>query len=254
MSLKCLKPTRGESFLIDIHTGGEDNIFPHHECEIAQTEAATGNKFVGYWLHKRRVNFGDEKMSKSLGNFLTLSDIEAEGFSPLDLRYFFLSSHYRSHTQFTWKGMEDAKKARLKIANWIEGIDSMASESQNPDFESKIKDLIKDFEDAMNDDLNTPKAIAVIFEVISSSKNGISKTSMDGLCKFIEIINKTFACFDPEVKAEIEIPEEIKKLVKEREDVRASGDYAASDEIRDELKKMGYMVEDLPEGPRVRSL
>ena len=252
MSLKCLNPTRGESFLIDIHTGGEDNIFPHHECEIAQTEAATGSKFVGYWLHKRRVNFGDEKMSKSLGNVLSLSDIEAEGFSPLDLRYFFLSSHYRSHTQFTWKGMEDAKKARSKIAAWIEGMDSLASASEIPGFEDKLSGLIKDFEDAIDDDLNTPKAIASVFEVITLCKSGVPDSVTGDIKKFAETLDKTFACFEPE--KEIEIPEEIKKLVEEREDVRASGDYAKSDEIRDELKKRGYMVEDLPEGPRIRGL
>src|SRR3989344_1675043 len=103
---------------IDIHTGGEDNIFPHHECEIAQSECAYGKPFVRIWMHKRRVNFANEKMSKSLGNILSLSDIDGAGFSPLDLKYFFLSSHYMSHTQFTWKGLEDAKKARLKIIEW----------------------------------------------------------------------------------------------------------------------------------------
>ncbi|MBI2117965.1 hypothetical protein HYT95_03630, partial [Candidatus Peregrinibacteria bacterium] len=117
---------------IDIHTGGEDNIFPHHECEIAQSESVTGKKpFVRLWLHKRRIDMGAIKMSKSLGNVLSLDDIRERGFDPMDLRYYLLSVHYRTHLKFRWKGMEDARKARRAIVEWMEEIRNK-SEARNP--------------------------------------------------------------------------------------------------------------------------
>ncbi len=118
---------------LDLHTGGEDNIFPHHECEIAQSESAFKQPFVGLWLHKRRIDLAGEKMSKSLGNVLSIPDVVAKGYSPLDIRYYFLSVHYRTNLKFAWKGMDDAKSARRSITDWIarEGIGELAGSKNN---------------------------------------------------------------------------------------------------------------------------
>ena len=236
---------------IDIHTGGEDNIFPHHECEIAQSEGATGRPFVRFWIHKRRVNFADPsagsgqavKMSKSLGNVLSLSDIEERGFSPLDLRYLFLSGHYRSHTQFTWKGMEDAAKARARIIEWM-GEVKTASESQKNDI---LESGIAAFEEAMNDDLNAPAALAAIFDLMGKSRS--EKFLGDPRLKdFCVTLEKVFGCF---VSDKFEVPGEILKLVQERDDARKAGDFARSDAVRMDLEKRGYLVKDTPAGPKI---
>ncbi len=239
--------------LIDIHTGGEDNIFPHHECEIAQSEAAFGHPFVKYWLHKRRVNFANEKMSKSLGNVLSLSDIEERGFSALDLRFFFLSSHYRSHTNFSWKGLEDARKARLRVSEWVGEVGGTAVLDVRKESEEseESEEFTQRFTQAMNDDLNTPEALAVVFEVMAWSRQQDNKTTGqqdNSLRDFCEMLEQTFGCFASE---SFEVPDEVTKLAEEREEARRAGDYARSDELRDAVKERGFVIEDLPEGPRV---
>ena len=236
---------------IDIHTGGEDNIFPHHECEIAQSEGANGKQFVRYWIHKRRVNFASEKMSKSLGNVLTLPEIVEKGFHPLDLRYFLLSGHYRSHTQFTWKGLEDARKARLKILEWMDGGTGgaalRAAQSQSVENQEAIeaKAFVERFRAAMNDDLNTPEALAVIFEAMTWSR-GVGVTP--ALQEFISVVQKTFGCFESEV---VTVPDEVQKLAQEREKARASGEYEKSDALRKDILERGFVLEDHKDGPKI---
>ncbi len=249
---------------IDIHTGGEDNIFPHHECEIAQSECASGKPFVRYWLHKRRVNFGDpstnsgrvEKMSKSLGNVLSLPDIIERGFSALDLRYLFLSSHYRSHTQFTWKGLEDARKARLKVVEWVEDIAVETPKRASPSEESAsekvggIKEYVQRFVNAMNDDLNTPEALSIVFDAMAWSRNQseLSDEESAEISEFVSMLENTFGCFGSE---SFDIPDEIVKIAEEREKARRAGDYQKSDKLRDEAKSKGFIIEDLPDGQKV---
>ena len=228
---------------IDIHTGGEDNIFPHHECEIAQSECAYGKPFVRIWMHKRRVNFANEKMSKSLGNILSLSDIDGAGFSPLDLKYFFLSSHYRSHTQFTWKGLEDAKKARLKIIEWCEELQK-ASPSQKL---SGLGESVDAFEAAMNDDLNTPAAIAVIFDLMARSRRE-SALGEPVLKTFCENLEHIFGCFESPHSI---IPDDVLTFAEEREKARKERDFARADQLRKQIEGRGFVLEDLPDGPRV---
>jgi len=242
---------------IDIHTGGEDNIFPHHECEIAQSECASSAPFVRYWMHKRRVNFANEKMSKSLGNVLSLDDIKERGFSPLDLRFFFLSTHYRSHTQFTWKGLEDAKKSRLKISEWIANKpwnELLGTSKERGESLLELRNMIQDWNDrfilAMNDDLNAPAAIAVIFEAISGSRlrGHWSVECQELLSNFMRMLEASFACFSIE---SFSVPVEIQNLAHQREQYRLAGDYAQSDALRAELLKRGFVIEDTVSGPKV---
>jgi len=227
---------------IDIHTGGEDNIFPHHECEVAQSECASGKQFVRLWLHKRRIDMGAEKMSKSLGNVLSISDIKDMGYDPLDLRYYFLSVHYRTPLKFIEKGMDDAKKARRKIMDWMKEIDDV-EEGKDAEDSEDISTFIQTFTDAMNSDLNTPAALAAVFDCIAWSRNqNVSAIDTDPLKKFIVMIQDTFGCFD--AQAEEVVPPEVLELVEQRKAARESKDFAASDSLRDQIKDLGYEVRD----------
>ncbi len=236
---------------IDLHTGGEDNIFPHHECEIAQSEAATGKQFVRLWLHKRRIDLGDAKMSKSLGNILTIPDIIEKGYSPLDLRYYLLSVHYRTNLKFAWKGMDDARKARTKIVEWM----AQCASSTRSDAEeaNDAKDFIEQFADAMNADLNTPQALAAIFECMAWSRNqkSWSANNLQSLFSFIEQVKKTFGCFDSG-PGPTSVPEDVQRLVDERDVARKKKDFAESDRLRDAIKERGFEVKDTSQGQSIR--
>lgn len=236
---------------IDLHTGGEDNIFPHHECEIAQSEASTGKQFVRFWLHKRRIDLGEAKMSKSLGNVLTVPDIVAKGYSPLDLRYYLLSVHYRTNLKFAWKGIDDARKARTKIVEWIDEIKKMSAK-EGTDHLKEIAVFIDDFTAALNADLNTPAALAKIFDVMSWSRNqSLSKSSLSVLQLFTTQIEKTFGCFKPGPEPE-PVPANVQQLVDQRKAARDGKDFKESDRLRDAIKDAGFDVKDSATGQSVR--
>lgn len=253
MSMKNLGDT------LDIHTGGVDLIFPHHENEIAQSEAYSDKKFVNFWLHNEHLLINGQKMSKSLGNFYTLRDLLNKGYDWRALRYFLLSSHYKQKTNLTPEVLDSAK-------NTIERLQSFAKEmieKSQIKFQSKnsksIKDLLskteKYFEEAMNDDLNTPKALSVIFDFISQV-NKLKSVDGQSARKILTIINK----FDKVLglnltKIEkIEISSQIQNLVKEREQRRKEGNWKSADEIRQKIKDLGYWVEDTKKGPKIQKL
>ncbi len=234
MSIKYL----GESF--DIHTGGEDNIFPHHESEIAQSEAATGKKFVNYWFHPRFLKIEGEKMSKSLKNFYTLADIEKRGISPLALRYLFLTGHYRSQFNFTWDGLNAAQSALYKL---YENTSLLKTSSGKVDKNYKAK-----FLQALNDDLNMPKAISIVWQLIKDKKineGDKRKTLLD----FDKVLGLNLA----KIKKVI-IPPRVKKLIAQRETFRKRQNWKAADEVRIEIQKLGYRLEDTKEGPRITAI
>ncbi len=240
---------------IDIHTGGEDNIFPHHECEIAQSECSGEHPFSRFWLHKRRIEIAPEKdaeegvkMSKSLGNILTVSDIMSRGYDSLDLRYFLLSAHYRTRLKFSWKSMDDAKKARKKIMEWIGETEKWtAMDAQDSDVDS----WKKKFSDAMDDDLNTSAALASIFDAMSWSRNisAWNQKSLASLQDFIQTIRHTFGCFDS--VAEESIPADVQELVTQRAQARADKNFSLSDELRDKIFERGFVVKDTGDGQKV---
>lgn len=248
---------------IDLHTGGEDNIFPHHECEIAQSECVTGvHPFVKHWLHKRRIDLEGEKMSKSIGNVLTLSDISEHGFSPLDLRYLFLSVHYRTNLKFSWKGIEDAKKARVKIVEWMTDLTKDSEDSKDskdskehecdPVQHQELAALYAEFRAAMDSDLNTSGALAAVFDLMAWSRKqeSLCEDTKANLKIIIAIIRHTFGCFDAEEHAAI--PSDILALAAERDAARAAKDFAASDRLRADLEARGYIVRDTSEGTEVK--
>ncbi len=228
---------------IDIHTGGEDNIFPHHECEIAQSEAATGkHPFVGMWLHRRRIQMGEEKMSKSIGNVLSIPDIVAMGYSPLDLRYYLLSVHYRTQLKFSEKGLDDAHKARRKILEWMQEIGSAKPKKQDVPHQ-------KIFDDAMNSDLNTPGALAAVFDCMTWSRN---EDALGACHNFAKRIRETFGCFEPD--AEQGIPADVQSLLSEYQEARVAKDFATSDRLRTEIRTHGYEVRDDASGSTLKKL
>ncbi|PIR53597.1 cysteine--tRNA ligase [Candidatus Peregrinibacteria bacterium CG10_big_fil_rev_8_21_14_0_10_49_10] len=234
---------------IDIHTGGEDNIFPHHECEIAQSECSGPAPFVRLWIHKRRIDMGSQKMSKSLGNVLSLSDIQEMGYSPLDLRYYFLSVHYRTQLKFTEKGLEDAKKARRKIMEWMSAIDSTVPVSSSSGH--AISESIQHFNDAMNADLNTPAALAEVFAAMNLYYQNMQLDTdcLTSYLEFIKIIRQTFGCFYPEEVQDI--PAEIQVLLEQRETARKDKNFEEADRLREELEQQGFEVRDTDKGQKL---
>ncbi len=220
---------------IDIHTGGVDLIFPHHENEIAQSEAKTGRKpFVKYWVHGAHMLVEGEKMSKSLNNFYTLSDIEKKGFDPLALRYLFLQTHYRQEMNFTWEALEAAQNALNKLRREISGFD-------NPRI--GCAELENDFQTAVNDDLNMPQALAVVWQVVNSDNPTSAKS--ESIFKFDEILGLSLKDSGKILKfREKEMPDDIKKLLIKRDILRKEKNYAEADKIREKVIKMGYRVED----------
>ncbi len=246
---------------IDIHTGGEDNIFPHHECEIAQSESVTGKQFVKLWLHKRRIQMGEKSMSKSLGNVLTIPDMIAKGYSPMDVRYYFLSVHYRTQLKFSEEGLEGAKKERTRIVEWFTDIRRRASNAQLSYEELAASnascEALEKFKEAMDDDLNTSNARAVIFEGMTNyfkytdTGGELNHQQLKELATFAELVSKTFGCFDIDDES---IPEDVQALIDERAAARNAKDFAASDRLREAIFSKGYEVKDVKEGQRIRKL
>lgn len=242
---------------IDIHTGGEDNIFPHHEAEIAQTECFTGQKYVRFWLHGRHLLMNGEKMSKSKGNLYKLEDITEKGFSAMDLRLLFLSSHYHSQMDFSWEALTQARKNLQRINDFVLNLEIIASRSTTFENDGIVLENYKDrFEEAMNDDLNTPLALSVLYELITTINFGISKDEYDSedARKILALWKKMNSVFGFILQGQAEIPQEIKDLVEQRENARKQKDFSRSDEIRALIEKHGFTVEDTNEGPKVKTV
>src|SRR5258708_863535 len=228
----------GEQF--DIHTGGEDHLPIHHPNEIAQSEAATGkHPFVKYWIHYSHLTVDGVKMSKSLGNFYTVKDIIKKGFYPIALRYFYLGAHYKKHLNFTFEALEEAQNALNKLRTQVQALKSQDERNVlSPEKEGKIEEYRNQFLDAVGDDLNTPEALAVVWGVLKS--NIPSPDKYDLIMSFDEVLGLDLAV----VNAKKETPEKIKKLLKQREQLRKENKFEEADAIRDELTKMGYTVTD----------
>ena len=236
---------------LDIHTGGEDNIFPHHEAEIAQTECATGKKFVNFWVHTRHLLVEGEKMSKSKGNFYKLQDIIDKGFDPMHLRLFYLSSHYRKQADFSWKDLEQAKANFERIAEWLGKLKAISTSTDSTPIAS---DIIEKFNSAMNDDLNTPLALSVLYDLITETNKQIAENDLSAIeaRQIIGIFEKMNRVLGLRFKEEIKIPKEVKKMADERLEARKSKDFQKSDELRKEIEKLGYTIEDLDDSYKLK--
>ena len=254
MSMKHLGET------IDIHAGGEDLIFPHHENEIAQSEAATGKPFVRYWLHAKHLLVDGEKMSKSKGNFYTLRDLISKGYDPMAIRYALLSVHYRQQLNFTLDGLKASKEALKRIRDFWHERSQAAPDSKtkgNGKALAVLQETKNQFEEAMQDDLNAPRALGIIFtfikEVNTIPKHEIGTEDNKKINDFIKELDEIFGVFG-EFMSEQHIPKEVKQLVQDREAARRKRDFKQADELRARVKSLGYIIEDTGKTVQVKKL
>ena len=234
---------------LDIHTGGEDHIFPHHENEIAQSEGATGKTFCNFWLHARFLLVDGQKMSKSKKNFYALKDILKKDYSPMDFRLFSLSSHYRSQANFTWEALDQAKVNLNRISDWLREMNRVLNDDMSMAGANEFKSdkYQKRFEDAMDDDLNTPLALSVLYELITETNKLVSQSEFGQIDakNILALWEKTNKVFGLVISKEEKIPEEIIRLAEERKKARENKDFGKSDELRDKISDLGYVIEDL---------
>ncbi len=231
---------------IDIHTGGEDNIFPHHEDEIAQSEGATGKKFVNYWVHGRHLLVDGEKMSKSKGNFYKISDIEKKGLNPIAFRYLCLTTHFQSPLNFTWKSLTSSQKALDRLYDFMRFPRSRGGSTSS----AKLNFYKGEFRDALENNLDTSRALSIVWEMIHSRE--ISYTDKKAaLLEFDKVLGLGLNKIE---KERIEIPQEVEKLVEEREKARKNKDWNFADKLREEIEERGFIVEDTKEGTILKSI
>lgn len=257
MSMKYL----GETF--DVHTGGIDHISIHHTNEIAQSEAATGKQFVRYWFHSEFLLIDNGKMSKSLGNYFTLEDVVAKRFSPASLRYFMLQAHYRSKLNFTWAALEGAQNALNKLYDAVRELKNVtlslpASPNRGESKSSSNEDAEEDgsteltmtnlfeqrFQESLEDDLNTPQALAVVWELVKSNLSSSEKLA--SLLEFDRVLGLGLNSV-----TQIEIPDYIQELLDRRAEARTQKDFKTSDELRTQIEHEGYHVEDTQQGQHI---
>ena len=241
---------------IDIHAGGEDLIFPHHENEIAQSECCNGKIFARYWLHNAFLNIDNRKMSKSLGNFFTVREI-CEKYDPQVLRFFMLSAHYRSPLNFSADIMESSKNALERILTAAEKLRDLGNGGRPEELTAEereklesMKEYRKKFEEAMDDDLNTADAIAAVFELVKFANTEVGEGSskafagalLEELTSLADILGFTLE------KKEESLDEEVERLIAERQAARKAKNFARADEIRAELLAKNIVLEDTREG------
>ncbi|HUD18986.1 MAG TPA: cysteine--tRNA ligase [Patescibacteria group bacterium] len=232
---------------IDIHTGGADLIPIHNTNEIAQSEAASGKSpFVRYWVHGQFIMVDGAKMAKSKGNFYRLADIESKGYDPLDLRYLYLTAHYRAFLNFTWTALDASKNARHELISAVAALrsESFASKDQTP----LRQEFVQKFKETLEDNLNIPRALAVVWEVIRAQSLS-PKERYDLLISFDGVLGLDLASAKSE---EVAVPKEISDLLAKREALRKEKRFADADAVRREIEDKGYVIEDTPQGIRVK--
>lgn len=229
---------------IDIHTGGVDNIFPHHENEIAQSEGATGKHFVKYWMHNEWVLVDQKKMAKSEKNFYVLKDLTDKGVNPLAYRFWLLMANYRTRVNFVWEALEGAETALKRLYNLYLGL-GPSSPASKEDVGKVNKAYQNKFKIFLEDDLETPRALTLLWDIFKDE----TISNADKKATVLDF-DKVFGLGFADLKTE-EIPKEVQSLVQEREEARKNKDFKKSDELRKKINSLGYEVKDLTEGQKV---
>ena len=244
MSMKYL----GETF--DLHTGGIDNLFPHHENEIAQAEAATGKPFVNTWMHCAHLKVNGEKMSKSAGNFFTLRDLVEKGYTGREIRYVLINAHYRTGLNFAFSALDDARKSLARIDECVGRVEAAAkggpAGGEPPEFAAKC---LADFTAAVNDDLNLPSAFAALFDLVRQTNSHLAEVDNPAaLLSVFRRMDEVLGVVFFGKAAEATVPPEVQALVDARAAARAAKDWAESDRLRAEIAAAGWVVKDSREG------
>ena len=249
MSMKFL----GKSF--DIHTGGVDLIFPHNENEIAQSEASTQTKFVGYWVHAEHLVVDGKKMSKSLGNFYTLREMLKEGHDPLSIRFLLLSSHYRVQLNFTFDGLKQANESVNRLQDFLRRLrDCQATDGYSDDLGNSTKTFEQAFENAMNDDLNMPIALSSLFDFVRETNRWLDNKEMPSrnLTEILTLLERIDTVLDVMVSDEVMLTDELRGLISSRDEARKNKDWKTADRIRDQLYERGLILEDTANGSKLK--
>jgi cysteinyl-tRNA synthetase len=243
---------------IDIHTGGVDLVFPHHENEIAQSEGATGVPFSRFWVHVEHLQIDEQKMSKSLGNVFTVKDVLDRGFRASALRYLLLSIHYRKQLKFSWENLQQADEALRRLTDFLARLDTVEAPGSHPEVRQAVADARRRFEEALGDDLNTAAGLAAIFDLVRALHTALDedRAGQDD----VAAVREAFELFDRVLgvlslrRAEDARPPveaaEIERLVEERQDARRRRDFAAADRLREDLAARGILLEDSSTGTR----
>ncbi|MBR5079744.1 MAG: cysteine--tRNA ligase [Victivallales bacterium] len=246
----------GKTF--DIHCGGIDNMFPHHEDEIAQSEAANGVKFVNYWLHCAHLMVDGQKMSKSLGNFYTLRDILEKGYTGREIRWVLIGTHYRQSLNFSFKALDDARASLQRLdalrSRLLENA-AVADDKQDAQVDEILKNAIDAFTAGLADDLNISAALAAMFDLLRELNKLMDEKRCLGInaknaLETIKKIDSVLAVFEPD--QDDSVPPEIQKMADDRQAARKAKDFATADALRKQLDELGWVIEDTPKGPRVK--
>ena len=243
---------------IDIHGGGIDLIFPHHENEIAQAEGATGKPFVRFWFHVEFLNFDNEKMSKSLGNVFNVHDVVGQGYRASALRYLLMSVHYRKQLTFSWEILAQAEAAVTRLADFVARLETVVGTAALPDLAERLARARREFRAEMADDLNVPKALGLVFDLVREMHAAMDQGALG--VDDARQVREAFDYFDQALgvlalrRAEDARPpvpvEEIERLIEERREARRQRQFARADEIRKALEDRGIVLEDSASGTR----
>jgi cysteinyl-tRNA synthetase len=236
---------------LDIHCGGVDNIFPHHEAEIAQTEGCTDKQFVRYWLHCAHLLVDGQKMSKSAGNFHTLRDLLAKGYSGREARYALLRVHYRAQLNFTWEGMDEARQALGRIDGWVARLRTRAEENVEAGT-SKIEPRTEEFEEALDDDLNISAALGFLFETIRQTNRALDEGTLtpSNASQWLEWWKRVDSVLNITAD-EAALPPEVAALGEARTQARLAKEWRKSDELREQLAALGWEARDSKDGQKI---
>ena len=245
---------------IDIHCGGVDNIFPHHEAEIAQSEGVTGKKFVRYWLHCAHLLVDGQKMAKSLGNFYTVPDVLAKNYTGREIRYALLRVHYRVPLNFTWEGMKEARESLGRIDEWLTRLKEKSQEGNvqlptpiNREQAPNAQLPTQKFEEALDDDLNISAALGFLFESIRETNRAMDDNKLDAASAkaWLDWWKRINTVLDLEPETEIAIPAEVAQLAEQRVNARREKNWKGSDELRDRISALGWDVRDTKDGQKL---
>jgi cysteinyl-tRNA synthetase len=241
---------------IDIHVGGVDNMFPHHENEIAQSEGCTGKQFVRYWLHSEHLLVDHKKMSKSLGNFFTLRDLLKKGYTGTEVRYILLQTHYRIQLNFTMQGLDAVRKTLERISDFIYRLREIKQDEEHGLVGKIVEESLDSFTKALADDLNISLALASLFELIRQvnilcDEGKLGKKEAERVLDLLYKFDTVLAVLPLETKEE-GISHELQALLEQREKARLSKNWKSADECRDAILSKGYVIEDTPQGARLK--